>query len=134
LGKVCPLCKRDYASDVKVCPLAHCPNCGSTDIELRENILNVRYVIYLFLGGLSVILFALFFSPDLVIDTIKNVILALLLGVALAWWDSQCRCNTCGARFRSPIRNVPLRLEETISDMIRSEIEKIMDFMKELGS
>jgi len=61
----------------------------------------------------------------------------LVMFITLAILRGKQHCNTCGARFRSPIRNVPLRLEETISDMIRSEIEKIKGFHEgtgELGS
>jgi hypothetical protein len=155
---VCPLCKRIYDSDViKVCPLAHCPNCGSTDIKhvydldyalKMSGYIGLIFAICFFVEEVS-ILASIAFSilpPLPEIDWLWLIVFPynlppltalcgiLVMFITLAILRGKQHCNTCGVRFYFPIRNVPLGSEETISDMIRSEIEKIRNFMEELGS
>jgi hypothetical protein len=118
-----------------VCPSAHCPNCGSTDIKyyIEKEASAVDYLLVFLMLFISVFLWIFEGTPIVGLLSIVLLLIVLILYARVHKWGKWC-CNTCGARFRSPIRNVPLRSEETISDMIRSEIEKIKDFMEELES
>jgi ribosomal protein L40E len=107
--KICPLCKRTYPDIAKVCPQLHCPNCGSTNIKEKED----DSVAFLSLLGiflaipLSIVLGILIGTLGVIMAGVLGIFITVILAGALNL--SFYYCNTCGASFYRPVKNVLLK-------------------------
>jgi hypothetical protein len=109
MTKICPRCKKTYSDYTKVCKLPHCPNCGSTNLEMPDyfELLLLRVTLVpLMVAGVFVLLFLifgilLFKEMFLGISLLSGSILTLIFG-------GKWHCKNCDEEFYFPVKNVPL--------------------------
>jgi len=109
--KICPLCMRTYPDNAKVCPLGHCPNCGSTNIEPIIKDCEAKFLAVAVFIGLVISLFLNVLSPPPLLS-ISVAIIVATLAVILYREVCKWRCNDCGATFPRAriVKNVALIL------------------------
>lgn len=125
--KKCPLCDKEYPEFAKVCPLAHCPNCGSTELsEININVVVeagkrvVAFIVFIAAAYLAFSFLSMFKSEFLtdILDLVKAFFyLAVIMYVfhMIGWIFkvskgvlSQYTCLNCRYVFKKPKVNVPL--------------------------
>jgi DNA-directed RNA polymerase subunit RPC12/RpoP len=111
---MCPLCKKnyDYSDVIKVCPLKHCPNCGSTNIMRKHSDVSDTVFVMSSLGlVLGFILGAI--AMDLGLILLLSILFGIMFGIITFICYSKYVCNACGAEFLLPIKDVRLVPDKT---------------------
>jgi len=109
VAKICPLCKRTYPGITKVCPLNHCPNCGSTNLFFNEEKSNEQTVVALAAVASTAVLMLLFLLVEQLLMAMIILILGAITVTGILLSASPWYCRTCNATFRSPVKDVPLK-------------------------
>lgn len=125
--KRCPYCGKIYESEIiKVCPLMHCPSCGSTSLyivknhSIEEEFTDPTPTIWgsfvLVSIGIGTVFMAVFFyyaciwQMDVLVWFSFIPFTTLFLAIVFFWdWISTpIHCKSCGKKFHLPKKNIPL--------------------------
>lgn len=128
MGKICPLCRKDYSfsSLILSCPLGHCPRCGLTQVkspsleEVSDSFIkSLKYVAAAgitvgLVAGISVILFraptysvyAVGLAGD--VTFIAGILVVLVTSIVSLAYYSRSSCTTCGSKFFVSKKDIPL--------------------------
>jgi hypothetical protein len=110
VAKICPLCKRTYPGITKVCPLNHCPNCGTTNLFFNEEKRDEHIGGALTTVVITVLLIMIFSALKMpLLTTMIILILGAITVTGILLSASPWYCRTCNATFRSPVKDVPLK-------------------------
>lgn len=111
MEKVCPLCGKTYTGTyIAICPLAHCPTCGSSNVRRDPDWGLSVFLIAPIVGFIAAIFSGLFLAISF---GAFGVFLACLTFVAIVFvayiYAGRYECANCTSKFLFPKRKIPLR-------------------------
>jgi len=117
--KYCPKCTKEYNINTKVCPLDHCPNCGSLELKRQlsreyrrygfSNIVTAGIFIVIF-GGMFT---ALTFASGIVYGFIGlSILIAISTMLVLSQTKPNFMCTSCKAKKFTPDNLIKLHYKD----------------------
>ena len=128
----CPLCKKEYNDVTKVCPLKHCSNCGSLNLQthnkrrFQSSIAKLNFTIFLPVIGFFVLVYGyIFVNGDLIsFFSIVAVYASIILGSLLKTTIKNINCKDCTARNFPFISNIQLNAQKSESTLDDKDLAK----------